>query len=731
MRTIGQRYELRGELASGGMATVHLARQLGAAGFARIVAVKRLHERYAKDPEFIAMFLDEARLVARIRHPNVVQTLDVVQEKVDAGNELFIVMEYIHGDPLSRLLLLSRQKMEPVPLRIASAVMVGVLHGLHEAHEAKSELGEALGIVHRDVSPHNILVGIDGVARVLDFGVAKAAERMSSTQDGQVKGKLSYMAPEQIANGEIDRRTDIYAAAIVFWEILAGKRLFHGANEAATIKLVLDAKVEAPSAHNAQVTPALDSIILMGLARDRLQRFATAAEFANMIADAVPPATVGEVGAWVRTTAREDIEAKTKLIAAIEAKASSKNKSDAAKSLEAVGKTQLVAEAPTSPERGAFERARPTKTVPLPQGSRPPRRAEPALGTKTVLMPEALGSGGGSEKATVVTQRPPPPVGAGVKLAGAIAVVLLGAAAVAIVMTRKDEAAAVEAGAPSSAPSALASPPAPALCPEGMVLAEAGPFFMGSDENASAERPSHKVTLHAFCIDRFEVTVGNYKKCSDQGDCRRAPRENNWEGLTAKEKKAFDPVCTGASDLPGGDMRDAHPINCVDWDLAKAYCAARGARLPTEAEWEYAARGSEQRMYPWGDKAPAPKLLNGCGVECEKWMKAHGQPTMTPLFPGDDGWPTTAPVGSFPAGKSKIGAEDMLGNVWEWTADFYALYTKDDATDPQGPESGRDRVTRGGAWNSYAPEWLRATYRQPMLPSARSHSIGFRCAKTL
>ena len=209
------------------MATVHLARQLGAAGFARIVAVKRLHERYARDPEFVAMFLDEARLVGRIRHPNVVQTLDVVAEKnADGGSELFIVMEYVHGESLVRLLAAARTKDEPVPLKIASAIMIGALQGLHAAHEAKSEAGQPLNIVHRDISPHNILVGIDGVARVLDFGVAKASERVSSTTKGEVKGKLAYMAPEQLNGGEADRRTDVFAAGIVFWEVLAGQRLF-------------------------------------------------------------------------------------------------------------------------------------------------------------------------------------------------------------------------------------------------------------------------------------------------------------------------------------------------------------------------------------------------------------------------------------------------------------------------------------------------------------------------
>jgi serine/threonine-protein kinase len=709
VRTIGGRYELRGELASGGMATVHLARQLGAAGFARIVAVKRLHVCLARDPELVAMFLDEARLVGRIRHPNVVQTLDVVQEtNEESGTELFIVMEYVHGDSLVRLLNAARKAGQSVPLKIASATAVGMLHGLHEAHEAKSEAGEPLGIVHRDVSPHNVLVGIDGVARVLDFGVAKAQERMSSsTEDGRVKGKLAYMAPEQIA-GEttVDRRTDIYAAAIVFWEILTGKRLFHGPNDAATVKLVLDANVDAPSTLNPEVPAELDDVVLKALAKDPDRRYATAADFAQAIAEVVPPATASELGAWVRKTAQEDLELKTKLIAAIESRGIAKSKSEAAKSLEAVGKTQVVTDAPTSPERSVLQ-----KTQPMPQP------AAPGTLTRTVVM----------------VSSPPPPL----PLAPATenrASLLVGAAAAAgallvvgglvaffVVKAKKPEVI-------TTAPSSNASTPAP-MCPEGMVLAPAGHYFMGSDEHSSAEKPAHKISLHAFCIDRLEVTTEQYRGCTDRGECRRPMPGTTLDELPPKLKKTYDALCN-ANDMVA---KAKHPANCVDWDHAKELCAARGARLPTEAEWEYAARGPEQRMYAWGEQAPSPALLNGCGAECARWLKGHAAPMLapTPLYGADDGWPTTSPVGSFPAGASRIGAEDLQGNVWEWVADYYALYGKEEASDPTGPESGRDRVIRGGAWDSSNAEWLRATYRSPTLPSTRSHLIGFRCAKSL
>lgn len=707
------------------MATVHLARQLGAAGFARIVAVKRLHERLARDPEFVAMFLDEARLVGRIRHPNVVQTLDVVQEKNDeGGDELFIVMEYVHGDSLVRLLKNAQKESQPVPLRIASAIMVGVLHGLHEAHEATSEAGEPLGIVHRDVSPHNVLVGIDGVARVLDFGVAKAEERIASTSDGKIKGKLAYMAPEQVENAkDIDRRTDIYAAAIVLWEILAGGKLFQGANDAATVKLVTDANVAAPSTKNAQVPPSLDAIVLRGLAKDRDRRFATAADFAHAIAEVAPPASVGELGAWVRKTAQEDLELKTKLIAAIEVRGVAKSKIEAVKSLESIGKTQLVSDSPTAPlEKPIVQK----KTMPLPPDFKPPSSAAPFSAQKTQIMPEP--STGSGSRAAVMKSAPPPPRStsfAGLIVGVAIGVAALGGLVIYLgLRSRKSDGV---AAVPPVASSSIAVPVAAPRCPEGMVQAPAGQYFMGSDDNSSAEKPAHKVKLHAFCIDRREVTMAAYKDCADQGNCRRPAREVAIDEASAKQKKLFDTLCN-----VNDESRAQHPANCVDWDHAKQFCEARGARLPTEAEWEYAARGPEQRMYAWGELAPDAKRLNGCGQECAKWLKAKGEPMLspTPLYAADDGWPTTSPVGSFPAGASLFGAEDLEGNVWEWVADYYALYGKDDATDPTGPESGRDRVIRGGAWDSSSAEWLRATYRTARLPSVRSHLIGFRCAKS-
>jgi formylglycine-generating enzyme required for sulfatase activity len=255
-----------------------------------------------------------------------------------------------------------------------------------------------------------------------------------------------------------------------------------------------------------------------------------------------------------------------------------------------------------------------------------------------------------------------------------------------------------------------------------MVLVPGGEFFMGSDDGRPDERPTHHVALHAFCIDRFEVTRDAYKACSDRGACKRAGSANRWAGITGAQTRAYDPLCTGPR-----DDRGAHPINCVDWSLAERYCRSTGGRLPTEAEWEYAARGSDGRRYPWGDDTPSERLLNACGIECVGWGRRHAE-VLAPMYQADDGWSATAPVGSFPDGASRWGAMDMAGNVWEWVSDRYGAYHEADSVDPEGPLAGETRVVRGGAWNGTSSDWARPSYRFSLPPETRSHGVGFRCA---
>jgi formylglycine-generating enzyme required for sulfatase activity len=282
---------------------------------------------------------------------------------------------------------------------------------------------------------------------------------------------------------------------------------------------------------------------------------------------------------------------------------------------------------------------------------------------------------------------------------------------------------AANSNAPPSPSGVAATPTADTHCPAGMIYHASGKMIMGAKDGGRDDtRPTHQVTLTAYCLDRTEVTAGAYQDCINAGVCEKPPASVNIPGITDKQKEAFTELCTARHK----ELSD-HPINCVDWDMADKYCKWAKKRLPTEAEWEYAARGVEQRDFPWGDEKPDETRLNACGAECLKWGEDHLVP-MKPMYPGDDGFAGTAPVGHYPAGSTKLGEVDLAGNVWEWTADYYGTYSPDPVTDPKGPEKGAERVIRGGAFNGSEVDWAKPSYRYRSAPDTYNHAIGFRCA---
>jgi eukaryotic-like serine/threonine-protein kinase len=283
------RYITYGEIAAGGMASVQYGRLAGPPGFSR------LHPQLAREPEFVSMFIDEARICARVSHANVVPILDVISQP----GELALVMEYVHGVTIDVLIALARQRGAAVPLPVAVALVVGVLHGLSAAHEARGDDGEPLHIVHRDVSPQNLIVGSDGIVRVLDFGIARARGRLRHTPAGQVKGKLLYMAPEQLKADEVDARADVYSAAVVLWELCAGAPLFDAPSESAIVGRVLLEPTLALSSLREDCPPALDAALARGLARDRDARFQSARQLAHALEGAVRCASQSELASWL------------------------------------------------------------------------------------------------------------------------------------------------------------------------------------------------------------------------------------------------------------------------------------------------------------------------------------------------------------------------------------------------------------------------------------------------
>jgi serine/threonine protein kinase len=312
-RIVG-RYALFDEIAAGGMATIHLGRLVGPVGFARTVAIKSLHPQFARDPEFVESFLDEARLASRIQHPNVVSTVDVVTTE----GEVFLVMEYVAGESLAKLVRSALKKGMEIPPSIALSILAGMLHGLHATHEARNEKREPMNIVHRDVSPQNILVGLDGISRVLDFGVAKAAMRAQATRDGQMKGKLSYMSPEQLNSREVDRRTDVFAAGIVAWECLVGRRLFAGSDPGEVLAKVLTLDIPSPREVSLSVPEPISVAIMRALEREPDRRWATAREFAICLEQSGTLAAGHRVGEWVEEHATDALRERQRRVTAVE-----------------------------------------------------------------------------------------------------------------------------------------------------------------------------------------------------------------------------------------------------------------------------------------------------------------------------------------------------------------------------------------------------------------------------
>ncbi|MDQ3263666.1 MAG: protein kinase [Myxococcota bacterium] len=268
------RYQLLKRIATGGMAQIYLARQSGLEGFEKLLVVKRILPHLAENQDFVRMFLDEARIAARLNHPNVVQIFDLGSQ----DGSYFIAMEYIHGEDVRRVWKRGANRGRTLPLPLVCRVMMDACAGLDYAHKKADAAGKPLGIVHRDISPQNILVTFEGEVKVVDFGIAKAADQATVTRSGVLKGKYSYMSPEQARGERLDRRSDIFALGIVLHELLTGHRLFKRTNDIQTLNAVTECKVPAPSALNPEVPADLDRLVLKALARTPEQRFEDAAE---------------------------------------------------------------------------------------------------------------------------------------------------------------------------------------------------------------------------------------------------------------------------------------------------------------------------------------------------------------------------------------------------------------------------------------------------------------------
>jgi formylglycine-generating enzyme required for sulfatase activity len=662
---IGGKYRIDRELDRGGMAVVYLARQRV---LNREVAVKVIDARLAQhDAE---SFLEEAAKVASLGKSRFI--VDVLDADVDPTSGLpYVVMERLVGESLSRYV----EARGAMPPELVAVVMRQLGEALDQAHEKS--------VVHRDVKPSNLFLTYEGrepVVKLLDFGIAKVVTggaKHTATQTGT----LAYAAPEQlgsawramaakqgvvIAQG-VSPQTDVWAMGLVAYELLTGLGggQLWGTSTASELPLIVALQgvpnaQERAGAQAGRLPVGFDAWLARCLEKESSRRWASAGEAAGALLACLAPR----------------------------------------------GAAASAAPAPGAVEtRVAFETFAPpvgAHVVPSQQASLPVTPAASYAPTPPPSLPPRA--------------RPASRVSAGAALVIAGLTGIVGLVAWRAWSSRKPD---VEAPAPTATASAVVPPVAPPVlreptCPEGMVLIPKGTFQMGSDDGGRDEKPVHPVTLEAYCLDRTEVTVAAYAACSA---CGAAPTSVASTGYSAEDVKFWSQFCNGNK-----PDRQEHPINCVDATQADAYCAAVGKRLPTEEEWEYAARGPNGNKYPWGDAAPGPTLLNACGGEC-KAMGARLGKSWVVMYEGNDGWESTAPVGSYPAGKSPFGLLDMAGNVWEWTSSGYSEnYDK---------TRGEARVFRGGGWDDVVASWVRGAVRYRSAPSRRDFNLGFRCARAL
>jgi len=304
-RRVFGKYHVLARLGRGGMGDVFLVVNMGPSGVSKLVVIKELRERLARMPEARSMFMDEARVATRLNHPNVVQTYDVVEE----ADSFYLTMEYLEGQPLQSII--RGPKSDFVPLVLKLQILAQTLAALHYAHELTDYDGTPLRIVHRDVSPHNVIVTYGGTAKLLDFGIAKAADATTVTESGVFKGKVRFSAPEQIVGTDIDRRADVFAAGVMLWEILAGEQMWKGVPDTKIFVELACGRIPGPRSVSDSVPETLNAICCKAIAFDRNERYATAKDFREALLDYVrevgePDVEIGAILASAFASERRD-----------------------------------------------------------------------------------------------------------------------------------------------------------------------------------------------------------------------------------------------------------------------------------------------------------------------------------------------------------------------------------------------------------------------------------------
>ena len=649
------KYRLLSELGKGGFATVYRALDTT---LDRQVALKVLDPLLLRDPTWVTRFQREARAVARLKHPHIV----IIHEIGDAGGQLFIAMELIDGPPLDWLIA----QRGHLPWQETLDILVHVADALDDAHRQ--------GIVHRDLKPSNILLDPRRGAVLTDFGFARLVGESSSgvSLSGGIVGTPAYIAPEVRRDQGASPATDQYALACIACEMLTGQLLFSGSTPAAVMtKHVMDGP-QLPAQWPPGVPAGAAPVLGKALARELGGRYPSAGELvAALRAGGVAPRpqpqpTPVPAGAPIGAP---QAPGRTPVVPPPPAPHRKKSSGW----LWAVGGTAIIGLAILA-ILGVWLAGRASRppavagSSPVPDRSdvRTPTPPVPSGGVPAAVSP----AGGPAPTATRLPTQTPYPTYTPYPTA-----------------TGTSQPTYTPQPTYTSQPTNTPVPRLRAADAMEMVLVPSGEFLMGSPagEGDDDEHPQHRVMLDGFWIDRTEVNNAQYGKCVKAGACRASG-------------------CADESNFNGANQ----PVVCVGWEQAKDYCHWAGGRLPTEAGWEKAARGTDGREYPWGDEEATCERANYDGCVGRTWA-----------------------VGSKPAGASPYGALDMAGNVQEWVADrygagYYARSPQRNPTGP-GPDSGDARVVRGGSWN-YSRNLVRSAYRDYIAPTYTNLNIGFRCS---
>ncbi|WP_437293451.1 bifunctional serine/threonine-protein kinase/formylglycine-generating enzyme family protein [Sorangium sp. So ce426] len=688
--TIDGKYRLDAVVGEGGFGVVYRGQHLG---FDEPVAVKCLKLLGSLAPaeraSFQRMLLDEGRLLHRLSRASagIVQALDAGAAVSPSGEWTpYLVLEWLHGVPLDREIAERRARGEAArPLAEAIALLAPAAYALEIAH--------AQGVAHRDVKPANLFLAEIGGRRtlkVLDFGIAKVLGELSSmTQAMAETGSalraftVHYGAPEQFHHrfGATGPWTDVFALALVLIEVASGNRALLG-SDVTQLYIAATDPAFRPSLGGAGVSApdAVEAVVRRALAIDPRERYRTAGELWGALEAAM--ATAAPAGAG-----------------ALAAGSPPAGAAPGAAALGTAGTERVAAGLPAG-------------ELPTSVGAPPTSAGAPPTPSLTTI--RGLATSAPPQAAPQPASPPPTPQAARAAprrrllpaLVSAAALAAAGAGAVAFVRHR-----APDGARPARALGGLSAPPMKAPSPPDMVRMPAGRFTMGSAKGGKSERPPHEVTLtRAFDVDRTEVTVAAYQRCVEAGRCTPS-------GLHGPRATDADVAQRGALCTAADPAKSQHPISCVDQAQAAAYCAFAGKRLPTEAEWEYAARGADGREYPWGNEPP------GC---------AHAVVSRPPGQGCGGRGRGTQGVGSAKAGASPSGALDMAGNVWEWVADGWdpGVYARGAQTDPQVPATGSRGVLRGGSWD-FSASTAKATFRLAYDREAGDVSTGFRCVRSV